>query len=131
MMGYEHWLEARRDTPQDKEILRVGKLKTIQQAEAKALNLRQWLADRAQLRFIDNLDAAHLAADMLANSNRLALDIETAKTDSDHPQAGLNPRLSRIRLIQYYDGRNCYLFDQYRIGSLDWIKPLLSIRTVG
>jgi DNA polymerase-1 len=130
MMAYEPWLEARRATPQDKEVLRVGKLKTIQQAEAKALHLRRWLADRVVLHVVDSLDAAYQASDKLANSDMLALDIETAKTDSDHPQAGLNPRLSRIRLIQYYDGRDCYLFDQFRIGSLDWIEPLLSIQTV-
>ncbi|MGD8618395.1 MAG: DNA polymerase [Gammaproteobacteria bacterium] len=130
MIGYEHWLEARRASPRDKEVQRVGKLKTIQQAEAKARHLRQWLADRAALHVVDSLDAAHVAADKLSRTNLLALDIETAKTDPDHPQAGLNPRLSRIRLVQYYDGRDCYLFDLFKIGPLDWINPLLSVQTV-
>ena len=104
MMTYEQWLEQRRINPQDKEVLRVGKLKTIQKAEVKAHHLRQWLADRAIMHLVDNLDTAHRAAEKLLNSKLLALDIETAKTDFEHPQAGLNPKLSRIRLIQYYDG---------------------------
>ena len=52
-MSYEHWLEARRANPRDKEVLRVGKLKTIQQAEARAQHLREWLADRASLHVVD------------------------------------------------------------------------------
>ncbi len=60
----------------------------------------------------------------------LALDIETGKTDPNHPQSGLNPKLSRIRLIQYSAGTICFLFDQYKIESLDWINPLISAPTV-
>jgi DNA polymerase-1 len=130
MMGYENWLERRRLDPQDKEVLRVGKLKTIRQAEVKAEHLRQWLADRVTLHIIDTLEAAHQAALKLAGCNLLALDIETAKIDPAHPQSGLNPKLSRIRLIQICDGTNCYLFDQFKINSLDWISPLLAIETV-
>ena len=40
MMGYETWLECRRDNPEDKEVRRVGKLKTIRKAEANAWHLR-------------------------------------------------------------------------------------------
>jgi len=131
MMSYERWLELRRVNPQDKEVLRVSKLKTIRQAEDNALHLRQWLAERRiNLHFIDNSASAHEAAATLSRKNFLALDIETAKTDPDHPQSGLNPKLSRIRLIQYYDGTNCYLFDQFKIDSLNWIKPLLGIKTL-
>ena len=130
MMGYEHWLERRRLDPQDKEVVRISKLKTIRQAEVKAEHLRQWLADRVTLRIIDTPETAHQAALKLAGCNLLALDIETAKVDPTHSQSGLNPKLSRIRLIQYCDGTNCYLFDQFKINSLEWIKPLLSIETV-
>lgn len=130
MMHYEQWLELRRANPQDKEVLRVGKLKTIQQAEDKAQNLRHWLGDRVALNVIDNLDDAYTAAEQLCNSGMLALDIETGKTDPSHPQSGLNPKLSRIRLIQYSAGTTCFLFDQYKISSLDWIKSLVSVPTV-
>jgi DNA polymerase-1 len=130
MMGYEEWLEQRRANPQDKEVLRVGKLKTILQTEENAQHLRHWLGDRVALNVIDNLDDAYTAAEQLCNSGMLALDIETAKTDPNHPQSGLNPKLSRIRLIQYSAGATCFLFDQYKIGSLDWIKSLISAPTV-
>jgi DNA polymerase-1 len=130
MMNYEYWLEQRRANPQDKEVLRAGKLKTILRAETKAKHLRQWLAERANLQVVNHLADAVSAAEMLASAPMLALDIETAKTAVDHPQAGLNPWLSRIRLVQYCDGKDCYLFDLFKIGSLDWVQPLLAIKTV-
>lgn len=129
MMSYETWLEQRRLNPQDKEVLRVGKLKTIQRAECRAKHLRDWLAERVNLHVIDNLEAAHRIAQRLSSCEKLALDIETAKLERDHPQSGLNPRLSRIRLIQYCDGTECYVFDQLKINSLAWIQPLLQIET--
>ena len=86
VMHYEQWLEQRRANPQDKEVLRVGKLKTIQQAEDKAQHLRHWLGDRVALTVIDNLDDAYTAAEQLCNSGMLALDIETGKTGS-HPSS--------------------------------------------
>ncbi len=49
MMSYEAWLEQRRDNPQDKEILRIGRLKTIISAETNAQHLRNWLANRVNL----------------------------------------------------------------------------------
>ncbi len=130
MMNYEAWLEQRRENPQDKEVLRVAKLKTITRAEVNAQHLREWLANRVNLHYVDSPEQAEKAAETLSKADVLALDIETAKTNPDHPQAGLNPKLSRIRLIQYCDGHNCYLFDQYMIDNLDWIQPLLSINTV-
>jgi DNA polymerase-1 len=130
MMGYEQWLELRRDTPHDIELLRVGKLKTLSKAETAARHLRAWLGEHATLHYIDSLEDAHAAAAALSNCGVLALDIETAKSDEPHPQSGLNPKLSRILLVQYCNGTDCYLFDQYRVKSLDWITPLTSIQTV-
>ena len=130
MLDYETWLEMRRLTPQDQEIMQSGSLKTIRHAEANAAHLRQWLAERVSLHVIDNFDDAHKLAAELAGCKRLALDIETAKIDPGHPQSGLNPKLSRIRLIQYCNGTDCFLFDQFKIDSLDWINPLLDIETV-
>jgi len=130
MMSYEDWLEQRRLDPNNEEVMRVSKLKNIWQAEGKARNLREWLADRVTLHTVDNLELARPVAIKLAACDMLGLDIETAKTDPCHPQSGLNPKLSRIRLIQYCDGTDCYIFDQFKINSLDWIQPLLSVKTV-
>lgn len=43
----------------------------------------------------------------------LAIDIETTPKPQyrDYPNAGLSPYLSRVRLIQIYDGNSCYVFD--------------------
>ena len=49
MMSYEDWLEQRRLDPNNEEVMRVSKLKNIWQAEGKARNLREWLADRVTL----------------------------------------------------------------------------------
>ena len=130
MNNYENWLEQRRTNPQDSEVLRVSRLETILKAEASAAHLREWLADRVNLHMVDTLEDAQQAAQILAGCDKLALDIETAKTDLNHPQSGLNPKLSRIRLIQYCNGTDCYLFDQFKINRLDWIEPLLCIETV-
>ena len=59
MLGYEQWLEQRRANPQDKEVLRVSKLKTIRQAEDNAQHLRQWLAERVTLHHIDKLTSVN------------------------------------------------------------------------
>jgi len=130
MMGYEPWLELRRDHPGDAQVQHNSHLKMIQAAENKALHLRGWLAQRVDLYLVETLDEAHRIAGILSASSILALDIETAKTDPEHLQAGLHPKLSKIRLVQYSDGKNCYLFDLFSIGCLEWIKPLLPIKTI-
>ena len=88
MMNYETWLELRRDNPQDKELQRVGKLKTIKKAEAHTQHLREWLAGRVTLHYIDSLEQAQKAVEVLSQADVLALDIETAKTDPDPPAGG-------------------------------------------
>ena len=55
MGDYESWLEQLRDNPQDSEVLRVSRLKTITEAEIKAAHLRQWLADRVSLHLVETL----------------------------------------------------------------------------
>lgn len=55
------------------------------------------------------------------------LDIETAKLPEwkEHERSGLDPHLSKIRLLQIYDGtKNVYVFDLFKI-SIDLIKPIL------
>jgi DNA polymerase I len=129
MMGYEEWLVMQRDDPQDKEILRKGKLKSIQQHIDDALNLQQWLSPY-NIYLIESIDESVRAVQYLSRSQALGLDIETEKTDPDHPQAGLNPKVSSIRLVQYFDGESCFIFDVKEIGGLSWIQPLLATQTI-
>lgn len=56
------------------------------------------------------------------------LDIETAKNPkfAEHPQAGLCPHLSNIRLLQIFDGvKNVYVFDLFHV-SLELLGDFLS-----
>jgi DNA polymerase-1 len=61
----------------------------------------------------------------------LGLDIETAKLAlyAKHEKAGLDPHLSRIRLIQLYANRNAYIFDVFAIGMKP-LKPLWNLPMV-
>ena len=72
---------------------------------------------------ITDLLKAQAVIHQLTKSSFLGFDIETSKT-VDHPQAGLNPKLSRIRLVQLFDGYRIYLFDCHKIGPVDWIRTL-------
>lgn len=59
----------------------------------------------------------------------LGLDIETAKLPpyETHPRSGLDPLLSRIRLIQLYTGRDVYIFDLFKIPTAI-VAPILHAR---
>lgn len=73
-------------------------------------------------------EAAVICAKLLENPASLyGIDIETEKRDpfKDHPKAGLCPILSRIRLIQIYDGvEDVYIFDAHHV-SLYTLRDLL------
>lgn len=92
--------------------------------------------------YIDDVATATKVAEKLPRDKLLGLDIETAKLDQytiekkdklgqyiglePHPMAGLCPLLSRIRLLQIYNGEDkVYVFDLFYI-SLPWLKNLLS-----
>ena len=75
------------------------------------------------IEIITDLLKAEAAIHQLSKAPLLGFDIETSKT-VDHPQAGLNPKLSRIRLVQLFDGCRIYLFDCHKIGAVDWIRAL-------
>ncbi len=75
---------------------------------------------------IDNAIVELIVADVT-----LGLDIETAKlpTYEKHKKAGLEPHLSRIRLVQLYANRKVYIFDVATIG-MEPLKPLWDIPMV-
>jgi DNA polymerase-1 len=60
------------------------------------------------------------------------IDIETAKHPKflHHPQAGLDPILTRPRLIQIYDGEQTYVVDLFKIeGAFKEMKKLITAKT--
>jgi len=65
----------------------------------------------------------------LRTRHRLGIDIETMQT-ADHPQAGLNPKVSSIRLVQLFDGERITVFDCAKIGTVKWAENLKPARLV-
>lgn len=76
-----------------------------------------------QITVIHERKAVDSALKHLSQATLLGLDIETNKS-AEHPQAGLNPKLSKIRLIQLFDGKTVYVFDCLQIGCLDWMDAI-------
>lgn len=107
---------------QNKIVQSALKSKEIQTSLARFEQIRHYLAPY-QITCISKLEQALQVANLLKQSQFLGLDIETSKT-CEHQQAGLNPKVSRIRLIQLFDGKAVYLFDVFKIGSTDWMHTL-------
>ena len=72
-----------------------------------------------------------VACILLTFDGILGIDIETSKMPSfsNHEKAGLDPHLSRIRLIQVYTGSDIYVFDIYATG-LEPLAPIFSLPMV-
>ena len=69
---------------------------------------------------------------LLKSGLPLGMDTETAKLDefTDHQKAGLDPSLSRIRLIQIYGGRDtAHIFDMFEL-KIDVLSPLWALPMV-
>ncbi len=70
--------------------------------------------------------------EILKADQPLGLDTETAKLPefSEHPKSGLEPHLSRIRLIQIYGGNDkVYLFDMFKL-PFEALSPIWRCRLV-
>ena len=75
-------------------------------------------------------EAAFICINLLEKDTLFAIDTETAPLPQylDHPKAGLSPHLSRIRLIQLYDGEKSYVFDMDTVGNPDIFIPFLEAK---
>jgi DNA polymerase I-like protein with 3'-5' exonuclease and polymerase domains len=85
----------------------------------------------------DPRQATNAVAKLLKGSTPIALDTETAKLPefTAHTQAGLEPHLSRVRLIQLYGGGDAiYVFDMFalnmRLLKPIWDKPVVAHNAV-
>jgi DNA polymerase-1 len=77
-------------------------------------------------------EAEHIVRSLLGESGHFGLDVETAKLAeyAHHDQAGLNPHLSRIRLLQLYAGGNeVFVFDLFPVSAAV-LKPLVANQCV-
>ena len=74
----------------------------------------------------DPKEATKAVAKLLEGPTPVALDTETAKLPgfTAHTQAGLEPHLSRVRLIQLYGGGDAiYVFDMFAL-NMGLLKPI-------
>ena len=85
------------------------------------------------VRYVNSPEAAERAVEILVdNAGHSGLDVETAKlTPYAHlGQAGLNPHLSRIRLLQLYaGGPEVFVFDLFTVPT-PLLRPLLEKQLV-
>lgn len=81
------------------------------------------------INIIADLKQAKVAIHQLKKSTLLGIDIETSKT-RDHPNAGLIPKISQIRLVQLFDGKTLTVFDCQPLGGVNWITPLTETHLV-
>lgn len=107
---------------ENKLVQNTLKSKEIQAAVARFEKILAYLAPYPIVH-ITALLQAQKTAEFLKQSQFLGLDIETSRA-CKHQQAGLNPKVSCIRLIQLFDGKSIYLFDAFKIGSTDWMHTL-------
>ena len=74
----------------------------------------------------DPITAKEAVSILLEHKGVIGFDIETEKLPQyiNHPEAGLNPHLSKIRLMQFYaEGLPTYIFD-LRCVDIELIKPV-------
>src|ERR1035437_8781766 len=80
------------------------------------------------VRYVNSPEAAERAVEILVDkAGHFGLDVETAKLTpyAHHGQAGLNPHLSRIRLLQLYaGGPEVFVFDLFTVPT-PVLRPLL------
>lgn len=77
-------------------------------------------------------DAEHVVGSLAAHLGHFGLDVETAKLAEyvGHNQAGLNPHLSKIRLLQLYvGGPEAFVFDLFTVPAAV-LRPLLDKQLV-
>jgi DNA polymerase I-like protein with 3'-5' exonuclease and polymerase domains len=110
-MTYEEYLLACRASQSEPnaELERVASLKTLAQEIAANQRLGDWLElNGGSITVVtEAADAAAELARIKASGEVIGIDIETAKAKDhlSHPQAGLHPAVSSIRLVQLFSGK--------------------------
>lgn len=130
--SFEDYLVVNRDNCNaiNAELVRVSKLKTIATEIAASEHLDAWLKCHAgNINVITDEYAAINAVNLLKESGGIiGLDIETAKAAEcmKHPQAGLHPKMSNIRLVQLFHSKasGVIIIDCFATGC-NWVKSLV------
>jgi DNA polymerase-1 len=131
-MTYEEYRVALRNARGDLngDLRRTGQQKTIVKEVEANRQLSQWLSVHAGgISMVTRpADAVAVVKRLKAAGEIIGIDIETAKSRQhlDHPQAGLHPLLSRIRLVQLFRSRaeGAIVIDCFAAGY-DWLQHLI------
>jgi DNA polymerase-1 len=123
MLDFETYLALPNDDPVK---VKAAKLKTIIDATERAEELRGYLEDAGiALHYVtDHMQLT--AAIRHANQGGIAgADLETAKREEygGHPGAGLQPEVSRVRLVSLCVDRDVYVIDCFEVGY-EWLPEL-------
>lgn len=114
------------------------KAETYQNGEKIPTALDLMTHEGIAFEYITDPERAKKAVSVLLKGDLpLGLDTETAKLDefTDHPKAGLDPHLTRIRLIQMYGGGDTvYIFDIFslkiKMFAPIWDLPIVAHNAV-
>jgi DNA polymerase I-like protein with 3'-5' exonuclease and polymerase domains len=136
-MNYEDYMLARRTagTTADPELDRVARLKLVAKEIAAAGHLDAWLEQHAGAITVitDSADAADEMARLKASGEVIGIDIETAKAAGcpEHPQGGLHPKVSHIRLVQLFQSPSSgvIIIDCFAAGYA-WLPHMVGGRYV-
>jgi DNA polymerase-1 len=136
-MKYEDFLLAcRDDNPERKaELQRISRSTLIAREIQANAHLSEWLEHHAgDITVITDEEDAIIELDRLkASGEAIGIDIETSKKDgyTAHPQAGLHPIASNIRLVQLFVGKDSgvVVVDCFAAGY-DWFENLQGGRYV-
>ncbi len=115
--------------------LKVARRKPLSDESKATQNLKTWLQRHAgNITVIRNESEAIETIERLKKSGDvIGIDIETAKAAGyvEHPQAGLHPKISRIRLVQLYQSNatGVFVIDCFAAGH-EWLKCLSGGRYV-
>jgi DNA polymerase-1 len=109
------------------------KAETYQNGEKIPTALDLMTHEGIAFEYITDIEPAKKAVSILLKGDLpLGLDTETAKLDEfiGHPKAGLDPHLTRIRLIQMYGGGDTvYIFDLFEL-DIGVFAPLWNLPMV-
>ena len=130
-MTYEEFLVARREAGAtvDSELERVSQLSKVAKEVKANHQLSAWLERHAGAINVitDKDDAVAEVIRLKASAEVIGIDIETAKASdyTEHLQAGLHPKVSRIRLVQLFQdrGNGVTIIDCFAAGY-DWLPHL-------
>ena len=131
-MDYENYLmECRACVPSVAvELAQIAKSVLITNELAASQDLSDWLELHGRTITVITTKAQAIAtlSRLKVSVDKIGIDVETAKAAhaTEHPQAGLHPLVSRIRLVQLFQGPDSGIFiiDCFAAGY-EWMHHLV------